>query len=99
MRFAEAMSLGLPEIHFSNLTFLEVAKSEFAPWYFPKGTDKECIGCLVGAALYAVGEKQSHYPDYMLQKHWPWINGMAREHCPFCTYSHNYLSSLATCIA
>jgi hypothetical protein len=78
MGFTEAMLLGLPEITFTNSIWLEFGENT--------GT---CYGCLVGAALYAVGErKNSGYSA--IWKHWPWTKDLnLTVLCPFCPADNN----------
>ncbi len=79
MKFSEAILLGLPEIHFTNKT-----------WLIHDPTNEDgCMGCLVGAACYAVGERWLSSAREGLYPHWPWM--LAYEYvekrlpwCPNC---------------
>ncbi len=78
MPFSEAILLGLPEIKFTNECYLR-----------KQGTRaiRECAGCLVGAALYAVGVRDlgERYGRDMLAEHWPWTEAKVyRFDCPVC---------------
>ncbi len=92
-KFSEALLLGLPEIFFTNSVYL--AKTPTLA-KFPAG-DKECVGCLIGAALYAVGEKQSlGQPLALIFKYWPWTRTYRPPStCPFCNTA-NWSSKLFT---
>jgi hypothetical protein len=64
MKFSEAMSLGLPSIHFMDNVWLGKPVN--------KNIAKECAGCLIGAALYAMGERGDvEKPVVVMLKHWP----------------------------
>ncbi len=83
MKFSEAMLLGLPEIRFNNNYFLHPTELN---------TDKECSGCLIGAALYAVGERDSRILNNIMRlvaKHWPWAwDKEFAFDCPHCKNPH-----------
>jgi hypothetical protein len=81
MRFSEAMLLGLPEIHFTNAYWLHSFNNP------EKG--KECGGCLIGAGLYAAGEREQHNEHnvyHQMVKRWPWVEKLEGEswRCPHC---------------
>lgn len=92
MKFTEALLLGLPEIRFNNSLWLG---SSIIP-------GKECTGCLVGAALYAVGVRSDG--DFVMTKRmarehvvakWPWTAGVqVTMKCPFCNTLLCYLDVL-----
>ncbi len=75
MPFSEALLLGLPEIRFTNLTWLDRNKR--------KG-GKVCEGCLVGAALYAVGRRTlgAGLVSLVLDRYWPWLTRTFMFRCP-----------------
>lgn len=98
MKFSEALLLGLPEIHLTNLRWLEhrnlleeelVARIQMEPNTVGVGS-KECVGCFVGAALYAVGERGQEHMDGtgvigVLRQHWPKLAAKRfPSRCPFC---------------
>ncbi len=79
MKFSEAMLLGLPEINFIPTTWLSDTRNA------PHGGGK-CTGCLVGAALYAVGHfRLQELLNIVLERHWPWMKDFPTKFtCPFC---------------
>jgi hypothetical protein len=67
---SEAMLLGLGEIRFRNDLYL----------FVEHGT---CSGCLIGAAMYAVGEKR--FALEKVEEIWPWTKWYgANWTCPHC---------------
>jgi hypothetical protein len=82
MKFSEAIVEGLKDIKFTNRTWLE--QTAFT-------SEKSCTGCLVGAALYSMGE--IHHTENILEQlenHWPWLDRMQHSEeilsCPICNY-------------
>jgi hypothetical protein len=81
MKFSEAMVLGLPEIQFTNSTWLGLCSSR----------EYRCSGCLIGAALYSMGKRGRLMGDFDLiskevEAIWPWTK-IFREiklGCPIC---------------
>lgn len=75
MKFSEALALGMAEINPTNGTWLytmqhlpgqnHVADANFV--------GQECAGCLIGGALYAMGEREIRSLALVraLKKHWP----------------------------
>jgi hypothetical protein len=57
MKFSEAMLLGLPEIKFTNNCTLIINQNY-------------CTGCLVGAALWACGARETSGKD-VIARYWP----------------------------
>jgi hypothetical protein len=85
MKFSEAMLLGLPEIRFTNTT-----------WLAPVVDEGQCQGCLIGAALYAMGHRDMvnllsgdvgfDEISRIVEEIWPWTK-IFREFttiCPSC---------------
>lgn len=80
MELAEAILLGLPEIEFSNKQWLT---SRFALQQadlrvlLREDHGRDCVGCLIGAALYATGTR--HINGFggvaaikeIIREHWP----------------------------
>ena len=76
MKFSEAMLLGLPEIRFTNNHF-----------FYYNTADGSCSGCLVGAALYAVGRRNKADCGAATDaiRRWPWTGPIQPEIlCPVC---------------
>ena len=95
MRFSEAMLLGLPEIRFTNTA-----------WLCTFGVNPKCDGCLIGAALYAIGRREDVYDSLvvkLVQDQWPWtkIFDTTIVKCPGCCIEmvHVDVASIMTHLA
>lgn len=77
-KFSEAMASGLSEIRFTNHHWLR--DDELGV--------KECTGCLIGAALYASGERSAggYTVHEQLAKHWPWIREISYDDFVLCPH-------------
>lgn len=96
--FSEAMLLGLPEIIFTNYTWLEQTR----PW--SAEAKNECSGCLIGAALYSVGRRSmaGFSPAHIqleLESRWPWLARVFVWYCPRCWKGYPGVMSFATHLA
>jgi hypothetical protein len=85
MKFSEAMLLGLPEIKFTNGAWLYSLRD--------KHSTITCSGCLVGAALYAIGRREDVDVDVVkeiVQERWPWTTIFTDTWflCPGCGTRH-----------
>jgi hypothetical protein len=85
MRLSEAIMLGAPELrHFSN------------GCWFRRNSDGSCDGCLVGAALCAIGHQEEGESSETLANRWPWLR-LALFVCPGCRLRWGFRSGL-TCM-
>ena len=74
MKLSDAFLLGIAEIRYDPGTWIS-----FRP-------DGSCGGCLIGAALFADGDRiYSGNITAQIEHHWPWTaNLRGRFKCPFC---------------
>lgn len=93
MRLSEAILLGLPEIRFTNEKWLT------------QNEDESCEGCLVGAALFAIGDRRALFGVHLkLNDRWPWTAEAGRWQGRECAcggplYSLCLISSVLTHLA
>lgn len=78
MKLSEAVALGLPEIKFTNKTWLHGLD------------DGGCEGCLAGAALWAEGSRRLHANiETSLAEKWPWSQEISGAGL-VCPFRHDY---------
>lgn len=91
MRLSEAILLGLPEIKFTNNRWLQRTRLD----------SERCEGCLLGAALFAMGNRDEfNTGERMMEHYWPWTKSVSVPDCPLgCRYKGSHLTELFTHMA